>query len=143
MSCCSNFERQTAQSPTVAELERRVMEEKVNSGSESIMEDEGASGEIRRLEEEKIGAVLGDITVAEEGGRRRRQRRLKWRRRKQRATERITVTASTITTIRMLGLRSCNRKERRAGVALTLLKSVIVSDPTTFSVKGGGEAIVS
>lgn len=60
----------------------------------------------------------------------------------------MTVTARTVTIIRMLGLRFCNGDERRGdgGVnELVTVGNVLVfgsmSDPTTFSDKGGGEAI--
>ena len=52
------------------------------------------------------------------------------------------MTASTVTMMRMLGLRFCNGDERRGGGVLELETVVMVSDPMTFSDKGGGEAIV-
>lgn len=117
-SRCSNFERQTAQSPSPQAVspaeDRRVMEENVNNGSESMMEGEGISGETRRPEE-NTGvevAVAGIALADEDGDRRRRQRRLRWRRSKQRARERVTVMARTITIMRMLGLRLCRADER-------------------------------
>lgn len=149
------MERQTAQS-AAAEEERRVTEENVNSGSVSMTEAATAavdeewtiSGEMRRLEE-NIGVAEADAEgAADEEEKRRRQRRLRWRRRKQSARETITVTARTVTMMRMLGLRLCNGEERRGDggvreLEATVGNSVSVSDPTTFSVNGGGEAIWS
>lgn len=134
------MERQTAQS-AAAVAERRVMEEKVKSGRELIMEEGGISGEMRRLDV-KIG-VTATEGAAEEEERRRRHRRLRCRRRKQRAKETITVTARTVTMMRMLGLRFFNGDERRGVGGEVELETVVkVSDPTTFSDNGeGGEAI--
>lgn len=87
-----------------------MMEEKVKSGRESMMEDEGISGETRRLEE-NTGVADGGDAFDDDDDRLRRQRRLSWRRSKQRARETMTVTARTMTIMRMLGLRFCKADE--------------------------------
>jgi len=65
-SCCSNFDRHTAQSaPPPEAAERRVTEEKENAGREPTMEGEALSDDIGFLEED---------SEADEGEIRRRKR---------------------------------------------------------------------
>lgn len=89
------MKRHTAQ-PGAMVAERRVMEEKVKSERESIMEEGGISGEVQWLD-------VKIVVAAEEGESRQRHRRLRRWRRKQRVKETMTVTARTITMMRMLG----------------------------------------